>query len=121
MSSSFSTTFFLVSLDIWIISYSEFDTLWVEDPLESAENALHDEHGTRLYENDTRGLLFSIIYLNDVPRLKQYLSVYFPRLDIEDEIYIMTRSVSPRRRDAVMFMSPGKTILLARYRGKKAP
>ncbi|KAF9247687.1 hypothetical protein DTO027I6_9154 [Penicillium roqueforti] len=44
--------------------------------LESEETALHDTDGTRLYETWDCGLLDSIIRLNDVPRLKQYLTVY---------------------------------------------
>jgi len=52
--------------------------------MESAENALHDDHGTRLYEDVTRSLLLWIIHINDTPRLKQYLPVYSPHLDIED-------------------------------------
>ncbi|KAJ5359010.1 uncharacterized protein N7496_011423 [Penicillium cataractarum] len=67
------------------MSYSEFDTPWVEEPWESPETALRDADGTRLYETDDSGLLFKIIYLNDVPRLKQYLPVYSPPLDIEDK------------------------------------
>ncbi|KAJ5757766.1 uncharacterized protein N7511_006460 [Penicillium nucicola] len=69
------------------MSYSEFDTPWVEDPLESAENALCDGHGTRLYENELGDLLFATIRYNDLPRLKQYLSVYSPRLDVEDKVF----------------------------------
>lgn len=69
------------------MSYSEFDTPWVEDPLESADNALRDEHGTRLYENELGDLLFATIRYNDLPSLKQYLSVYSPRLDVEDKVF----------------------------------
>jgi hypothetical protein len=57
----------------------------MEEPWESPETALHDTDGTRLYENDGGGLLVRIIHLNDVPRLKQYISVYSPPLDIEDK------------------------------------
>lgn len=46
------------------------------DILETAETALRDQDGTRLYESWDNGLLDRIIHLNDVPRLKQYLSVY---------------------------------------------
>lgn len=77
--------FSLVSPNLRIMSYCEFDTPWVEEPWESAETALRDADGIRLYETDGSGLLFKIIYLNDVPRLKQYLSVYSPPLDIEDK------------------------------------
>jgi ankyrin repeat protein len=69
------------------MSYSEFDTPWVENPLESAQNALRDEYGTRLYENDLGDLLFAAIRYNDIPRLKQYLSVYSPRLDMEQKVF----------------------------------
>lgn len=69
------------------MSYSKFDTPWVEKPWESAENALRDEHGTRLYENDLGDLLFAITRYNDIPRLKQYLSVYSPRLDMERKVF----------------------------------
>lgn len=69
------------------MSYSKFDTPWVENPLESAENALRDEHGTRLYENDLGDLLFATIRYNDIPKLKQYLSVYSPRLDMEQKVF----------------------------------
>lgn len=67
------------------MSFSDFHTLRAEEPWESPETALHDADGIRLYETDGGGLLFRIIHLNDVPRLKQYLSVYSPRLDIEDK------------------------------------
>ncbi|KAJ5720990.1 uncharacterized protein N7483_008924 [Penicillium malachiteum] len=69
------------------MSYSKFDTPWVQNPLEFAENALRDEHGTRLYENDLGDLLFATIRYNDIPRLKQYLSVYSPRLDMKSKVF----------------------------------
>jgi hypothetical protein len=34
------------------MSYSEFDTAWVECPLESPETALHNTECDRLYETD---------------------------------------------------------------------
>lgn len=85
MSSFLTRTFLLVSLNLWIMSYSEFHTPRVEEPWESPETALYDADGARLYETDGSGLLFKIIHLNDVPRLKQYLSAYSPPLDIEEK------------------------------------
>ncbi|KAJ6032548.1 hypothetical protein N7540_003280 [Penicillium herquei] len=69
------------------MSYSEFHFQREEYLWESAENALRDDDGTRLYENDDGGLRSAIIRRNDIPRLKQYLSVYSPRLDIEQRPY----------------------------------
>lgn len=58
-----------------------------DDSRESAETALRDEDGTRLYETWDSGLLARIIHLNDVPRLKQYLSVYTSlSLDYEEDV-----------------------------------
>ncbi|KAF3392733.1 Serine/threonine-protein phosphatase 6 regulatory ankyrin repeat subunit B [Penicillium rolfsii] len=57
------------------------------DILESAETALRDTDGTRLYESWDSGLLSWIIHFNDVPRLKQYLSVYKSlNLDREEDV-----------------------------------
>ena len=87
ISKYFLPYFFLISPQIQVMSYSEFDAPWDENPRESAENALRDEHGTRLYENDLGHLLSTIIRYNDIPRLKQYLSVYSPRLDLEQKVF----------------------------------
>ncbi|KAJ6127417.1 hypothetical protein N7523_003029 [Penicillium sp. IBT 18751x] len=57
------------------MQYSTFH-IQRDEVLESEETALHDTDGTRLYETWDSGLLDSIIRLNDVPRLKQYLSLY---------------------------------------------
>ncbi|OOQ84219.1 hypothetical protein PEBR_33706 [Penicillium brasilianum] len=63
------------------MQYSAFHTPG-ECILESEETALHDIDGTRLYETWDSGLLDCIIRVNDVPRLKQYLSAYkFLNLD----------------------------------------
>ncbi|KAJ5638622.1 hypothetical protein N7528_001012 [Penicillium herquei] len=58
-----------------------------EDLWGTEENALRDDDGTRLYETEEQGLRSAIILRNDIPRLKQYLSVYSPRLDIEQRTY----------------------------------
>lgn len=67
--------------------YSEFDTPWVEDPGESPGTALYKPDGARLYETDDEGLLHKIIQLNDIPRLKQYLSAYSPNFETRDSAY----------------------------------
>ncbi|KAJ6149608.1 hypothetical protein N7471_000807 [Penicillium samsonianum] len=63
--------------------YSKLHTPWVEEAWETPETALHNTDGARLYETDGRALLHKIIELNDVPRLKQYISVYSPPLEIK--------------------------------------
>lgn len=67
------------------MSYSDFNFLREEEPSETPETALHDIDGARLYETEDRRLLYRVIYLNDIPRLKQYLPVYSPALDNEWE------------------------------------
>jgi ankyrin repeat protein len=68
------------------MQYSVFH-LERDDILEPAATALRDTDGTRLYETWDSGLLARIIHLNDVPRLKQYLSVYtWLSLDHEEDI-----------------------------------
>ena len=69
------------------MSYSKFHTPWAEGVRETPETALYDTDGARLYEDEHSSLLFTIIHLNDGPRLKQYFFVYSPPLDIEWKEY----------------------------------
>lgn len=58
------------------MAYSEFHTRYPDAwPTESGTPLL-DTDGTPVYETDYRGLLHKIIKLNDIPMLKQYISVY---------------------------------------------
>lgn len=60
--------------------YSKFYISWVEKTWEMPGVTLQSTNGPRLYETDDGALLHKMIYLNNLPRLKEYISVYFPPL-----------------------------------------